>query len=44
MCFVFLVQEELGTEDSLETVQKLMPKRVKKRRQIETEDGVSLTL
>ncbi|PIK60199.1 putative crooked neck-like protein 1 isoform X2 [Apostichopus japonicus] len=32
-------EEELGTEDSLENVQKLMPKRVKKRRQIETEDG-----
>eukprot|EP00058_Branchiostoma_floridae_P021154 XP_002606644.1 hypothetical protein BRAFLDRAFT_57911 [Branchiostoma floridae] len=34
------VEEEAGTAESLEKVNKLMPKRVKKRRKVQTEDGM----
>lgn len=33
-------ESDYGDEDSQKAVQNLMPKRVKKRRRIQTEDGV----
>lgn len=37
---VFFSQQEVGDEKCIQTVQKLMPQKVKKRRKIQTEDGV----
>ena len=34
-------EEEHGTEETLQQVRKMMPKRVKRRRKIVTDDGVS---
>ena len=34
-------EEEHGTEETLQQVKKMMPKRVKRRRKIVTDDGVS---
>ena len=36
-------QEEAGDSDSKQEVEKLMPQKVKKRRKIQTEDGVIIT-
>ena len=38
----FDLQVECGDEDTLSQVQDQMPKRVKKRRKIQTEDGVRI--
>ena len=39
--FYLIMQEECGDEESQRAVEKLLPQKVKKRRKIETEDGVS---
>ena len=38
------LQQELGDAASRKKVEDLMPQKVKKRRKIQTEDGVSVTL
>ena len=38
----FVLQTDNGDEETKKNVDKLMPQKVKKRRKIQTEDGVSV--
>ena len=39
---IVLLQDAYGDEESRKDVQKMMPQKVKKRRKIQTEEGVSI--